>query len=243
MHSLRNVVVSLQIAAIFGASLKPRQLASAFSPRRPPSRRRWNSRRRCHPWRCHRNDRWPARLRRAPPAARGSRRHRRDQHAPPGADHDGRPSALIASCTFGRAATRSLNAFRLRPLRNIDADAAGPAGHHIEIGIGRGEGVAHQVLLARELFVDPLEAVGDVCPREFLVGIRRGRTKERPDALVQLGRDEVQPLLHLVAFLAAGRRHQLRAGRLVANVLHDHRTFGQACRRRRFAAPAPGPSG
>src|SRR6516225_5800950 len=70
------------------------------------------------------------------------------------------------------------------PLAEIDADARRPAQHCEQMGVGDGELVAHQVLFAGELLVDPIEALPEQVAQCRLEVVRRGRTEQRREGLV-----------------------------------------------------------
>src|ERR1700730_17592231 len=113
------------------------------------------------------------------------------------------------------------------PLGEINADARGPAQHGIEISVRHAELIAHQVLLARELLVEPIKPLAEILFRDLLVRIGGGRPEDRPKALVQLRGDEIEPFLDAVALGFAGGRDEIRAGVLIGDPLHDHRALGE----------------
>jgi hypothetical protein len=85
------------------------------------------------------------------------------------------------------------------PLRELDLRRPRPAQQHEEVGIGDREILAHQVLASGELLVEPVEARREVLLRDRLVILRRVRLEERRKLLVDLGSQEVEPLLQPVA--------------------------------------------
>src|SRR5215475_4637904 len=116
----------------------------------------------------------------------------------------------------------------VRPFRSINVDPRRPSQHCEHVGIGDRELVAHQVLSSGEFLVDPVKALAEVFPRDGLVGIGRGRSEQRAEALVQLRRDEVEPLLDPVALHGAGSPGEAGRVFLIGHVLHDDRAFGES---------------
>jgi len=107
----------------------------------------------------------------------------------------------------------------MREFRQIDLDARRPAQHREQIGVGDGERVAHQVLLAGELLVEPVETLAEIFLGDLLVFVGRRRPEDRAVGFVQLRSDEVEPFLHPHALHAAGvQPPQVRCARLP-----DHR--------------------
>ena len=80
--------------------------------------------------------------------------------------------------------------------------------------------VAHLVRQERELGAEPLQ-----CSFAHLRRIRR--REERPEALVDFGRDEVQHLLQTVTIHRPRRRGELRLRLQIREVLQEHRDLGE----------------
>jgi hypothetical protein len=88
--------------------------------------------------------------------------------------------------------------------------------------------LAHQVLLAGELAVDPLEAGLELVAEDGLAFFRHAGLNSGEKLLVHLGADEGQPLLQPVARQRAVGRREVLGRHLVGDVLHDGRAFAQA---------------
>ncbi|KAF4530249.1 hypothetical protein B566_EDAN018407 [Ephemera danica] len=116
----------------------------------------------------------------------------------------------------------------LKRAGDVELHEVGPVLHHEEVGIGHAEGVAHQVLLAFQLAVHPLQAAQQAFTRHGLGFLGHAGGEQGREALVQFGADDVEPALQAVARHGAVGRGQLLGGHLVGDVLHDGRAFGQA---------------
>src|SRR5688572_24080724 len=96
-----------------------------------------------------------------------------------------------------------MEGLEVRPLREIDALELGPVEQHEGVRVGNRELLARQVVLAGELLVEPVEAAGEVVLGNLLVLLGRVRLEQRGEALVDLGGEEVEPLLQAIALEAA----------------------------------------
>ena len=101
----------------------------------------------------------------------------------------------------------------------------GPSRHGEQVTIGHGERITHQVGGLGQFTIHPLQARDQACFGDGfgLVGHTGG--EQRREAFVQLGADEVEPLLQLVALERAVGRSELLGGHLVGDVLQDGRAF------------------
>src|SRR5512134_1622085 len=113
------------------------------------------------------------------------------------------------------------------PAREVDALDLRPADEHEGVSIRHGELHAHEVFLAGELLVEPVEPRGDVFSRDLLVVVGRVRLEQRGELLVDLGGEEVQPLLQAVALQCSGLGREAGVWLLVGEVLHDRRALGE----------------
>ncbi|OMP10981.1 hypothetical protein COLO4_04110, partial [Corchorus olitorius] len=177
----------------------------------------------------------------AHPQAPGLRRRHQRQRA--GRFHTSRPrqalSAAARRCLLeqafglhrglhGRAGQHALAVGQeVGQLGDVHAHELGPARHGEQVGVGHGELLAHQVVASIELAVHPLEAVQHALAHHGLVVVGRGGVEQGTEALVQLGADEVQPLLQVVAGHGAVGRGQLLLGDQIGQVLDDGRAFMQ----------------
>src|SRR5215471_14732465 len=120
-------------------------------------------------------------------------------------------------------------AFEIGPAREIEFAvlALRPAQDDEQISVGDREVFAHQVFLALELTRQPIEASGEVLFRDGLVRVRRGGAEQRAESLVQLGGDEIEPLLQAIALHRSRRRRQPGIRMTIRNVLHDGSALGQ----------------
>ena len=84
----------------------------------------------------------------APRGGRGAAAASAISAGPPRTRYFSSPSAFIASCTAGRAATRAMKAPTFLQRREVDADVLGPVGDGEQVRVGDAERVAHQVALA-----------------------------------------------------------------------------------------------
>jgi hypothetical protein len=84
-----------------------------------------------------------------------------------------------------------------------------------------------QVGAALQLTVQVREALGKVGPGGVLGRVGKGGVPQRAEALVDLGRDEGEPLLETIALERAVRRGKARLRRLVGKVLHERRDLRQ----------------
>ena len=73
--------------------------------------------------------------------------------------------------------------FDVRPFGQVDLNARGPAQHREQIGVGDGELVARQILLAGELLVEPVETLAEVLLGDLLKVVRRGLPEKRSEVL------------------------------------------------------------
>ncbi len=103
----------------------------------------------------------------------------------------------------------------------------GPAQHGEQITVGDRELAAHQVVFPGKRAVDVGELARDAVLEKLLHIVGNGRVEQRAEVLVQLGADEVEPLLSAVTLDRPGGRHQVLAGDLVRDHLHDHGSLGQ----------------
>ena len=102
-----------------------------------------------------------------------------------------------------------------------------PVADREQITIGHRVGVAHQVLLAGQFAVDPLQPPGQALLGGGFDSIGRVRVEQRTEFGVQFHADEGQPGLQLVTRQRAIGGRQVLGGRLVGDVLHDRRAFAQ----------------
>ena len=75
-----------------------------------------------------------------------------------------RPSAFIASTTFGRWPMRAAYCWMAGHLPRSKPTCVRPAEHREQIAVGDAELFAHQILLALELLREPVEALGRASP-------------------------------------------------------------------------------
>src|ERR1700722_16233352 len=111
------------------------------------------------------------------------------------------------------------------PADQVDAGVPGPREHVEEVSVGDGEGVAHQVRAGFERVGHEVESLGDLDASRLLRVFRAG--EERAEGLVDLARDEVEPLLRVVALHRAGRGDEPGRRLQVGEVLVDDRAFGE----------------
>ena len=102
-----------------------------------------------------------------------------------------------------------------------------PACHGEQVSIGHREGVAHQIGLARQLAINPLQAGIEAGFGDGFGVFRHGGIEQGRKALVQFGADKAQPLLQFVALKRAVGRGQGFRRYLVSHVLQDDLTFAQ----------------
>src|SRR5439155_21515988 len=88
----------------------------------------------------------------------------------------GRQAFRLERLLYFRARAHAIDVgLEIRPLGKVDADARGPAQDSVEVGVRHAELVSHQVLLAGELLVEPIETLAEVLLGDGLVGIGRRR--------------------------------------------------------------------
>src|SRR3954451_2567720 len=109
----------------------------------------------------------------------------------------------------------------------VDVVEVRPVHDREEIGVSRGETLAGQERAARETLVEIGKTLGEVRLDNIAHRLRRIGLPQRTEALVDLGRDEGQPLLQPVALHGAARRREAGLRRLVGEVLHQRRDLGQ----------------
>src|SRR5215213_10247108 len=128
---------------------------------------------------------------------------------------------------YGGACSDALHeAADVRPFGKVDANELRPVGQCEEIGIGDAEIRAGEISApVRQTLLQQIEASADLLAKHWFIIIRRGRSEQGREGLVDFGRQEEQQLLHLEPLPRTGRRYKLCFRRTIGEVFLDHHAF------------------